>query len=110
VTDAFESAVQRVAREKNGGPVDASLFWEIVLAQQADNEREHHEIKVLLGDHVRADAQRRVLGVIVAGFALILAAFAAFEWYDQEHAAAIASLMLTVAIVLGGWYMASRRK
>jgi thioesterase domain-containing protein len=63
----FESEVQKVAREKNGGVVDTTLFWDITVAlgkdlqavDSAGRER-HRETLELLSSHVDEDEARAV--------------------------------------------------
>lgn len=65
MSDGFDSAVQKIATEKNGGAVTKELFWDIVVALSEDirradekGETRHRETFSLLTEHVRADAER----------------------------------------------------
>ncbi|HAM57216.1 MAG TPA: hypothetical protein DCQ64_18140 [Candidatus Rokubacteria bacterium] len=74
--DAFESAVRRVVREKNGGSIDASLFWDIVEALDRDLGRSdrasrarHDETIRLLSEHVADDkAERKTVAAELTGW------------------------------------------
>lgn len=66
--DAYESAVRKVVREKNGGAVDAALFWNIVEALDRDlgrsdkRSRERHDETIsLLSAHIKDDEDARRL-------------------------------------------------
>jgi hypothetical protein len=66
VTTAFDSAVQKVAREKNGDGVTLDLFWDITVALGTDIEainaqgqERHDETLELLSAHVAEDEEAR---------------------------------------------------
>jgi hypothetical protein len=54
----FESQVQKVARTKNGGAIDADLFWDIVIALDTDSEKRHTDTVSLLAAHTQEDTER----------------------------------------------------
>jgi hypothetical protein len=54
----FESQVQGVAREKNGGVVDKQMFWDIVVALDSDSEARHIETMNMLAAQTQENAQR----------------------------------------------------
>jgi hypothetical protein len=54
----FETAVQKVARTKNGDPLDADLFWDLIVALDQDSEKRHRETLDLLDRHVKDDTRR----------------------------------------------------
>ena len=51
MSEEFDSAVQNVARAKDGDPLDAKLFWDIVIALDTDGTRRHEETIALLKEH-----------------------------------------------------------
>jgi len=60
----FESEVQKVAREKNGGAVTAELFWDITVALGKDlkavdaaGQARHLETLGLLAAHTESDSE-----------------------------------------------------
>lgn len=44
MNDCFDSAVQRIAREKNGDRLSKEVFWDIVVALDIDSRRRHEEL------------------------------------------------------------------
>lgn len=65
VNNGFDSAVQKIATEKNGGEVTKQLFWDIVVALSKDikradeeGEKRHAETFKLLEAHVKWDEER----------------------------------------------------
>ena len=58
MSEHFESEVQKVARTKNGGSIDAGLFWDIVIALDKDGGKRHDETLSLLDSHITEDNRR----------------------------------------------------
>jgi hypothetical protein len=56
----FESQVQGVAREKNGGTVDKKMFWDIVVALDQDSESRHRETLQILQQQALENEKIRI--------------------------------------------------
>ena len=63
----YQSAVAKIAREKNGGAVTAELFWDITVALGQDlvkvderGEKRHQATVEMMGKHVGEDDRRNV--------------------------------------------------
>lgn len=110
MADDFDSAVQQVAREKNGQAVTPDLFWSIVLALDKDSNARHRETLAMLTDHISGDKFRRLVVLIVGGISLLLFSIAGLEFAHQEQTAGILSLALPVVVVFGGWFISRARK